>query len=415
MTSSSYTRSAASVACLAMLSTAAAVVRAGDFTSTLLNGDADSGINSGLVYTAKADYNGTSTINGVAFTDGAASGTGYELTGAAGAFTGYANTATGSLNGALSNFFYTNTPDGNASLTLSGLTPGTAYVTSFYNTSFGGNRYIDITPSDTGSAFRYNQDTNVTGAGSVLRYSFTATAATQTFGFDPLSNGDSFHHYILTNAVRNDSIFSYTHFTPLTPVVTEQTGSNTPFAPSNTDLLQTNLAGIVTTGNLSREGILGTAASLANGTFSISGVGANNPELITGENNSSVTFNLDTSVNTAGYDVTSIASFGGWNDAGRDAQRYSLYFSTVGSEDYTLYGQLDRNPAGGSLSAVQAVFTGLATNVDSVKVIFLDGVENGYVGYGEFDVTGTASIPEPSTGSALLLASLGLLSRRRRK
>jgi len=73
---------------------------------------------------------------------------------------------------------------------------------------------------------------------------------------------------------------------------------------------------------------------------------------------------------------------------------------------------LDTNPtAAGSPSAVQAVFTGPVTNVDAIKVVFLDGVENGYTGYGEFDVHGTASVPEPAATSVMALAGFGLLLR----
>ena len=214
--------------------------QAGDFTAALLNGDADSGINPALNYTAKVDYSGGTTINGVAFTDSGTTGTGYALTGTGGVYTNYPNTLGGALNGAVSNFVYTNGHHRQCFPDPGRPHPGDP-IRHFLVCRLLRRKTAtsDITPSDTGTTFRYNQDTNVTGGGSVLRYAFTATSSTLTLNFDAVSNGDSFHHYVLTNAVRNDALFSYTHFAPLTPVVTAANG-NAPFNPSNSDLLQTN-------------------------------------------------------------------------------------------------------------------------------------------------------------------------------
>ena len=62
-----------------------------------------------------------------------------------------------------------------------------------------------------------------------------------------------------------------------------------------------------------------------------------------------------------------------------------------------------------------AQFNGSISNIDEVKFVFLDQVENGFVGYGEFDVVGTASVPEPTSVTFGLLGGLAFLSRRRRK
>lgn len=391
-------------------------VLAGDWASYLLGGDSDSGINGSLIYTSTADFGGGTTINGVSFSDSGTSGTNYSLGGVfASPFTGYANGLAGALNGAASSFLYNGNGTGDNSMTLTGLTIGQQYVTSWYNASFGGRRYIDITPSDTGLAFRFNEDANVGGAGNVLRYAFTATATSQTYNFDAVSNGDSFHHYAFSNAERNDGVFSYTHFAPVTPIVTNVSGQDSPFTPSNTDLLQTSVASMVSIGNFNREPILGGLGVLTDGTMSL-GIGGNRPGMVTGENNSSITYTLDTSANTFGYDVSSITGFGGWGDGGRDEQRYSIFVSQIGSPDFILYGQLQENPASpGSPSGVMAQFNGSISNIDEVKFVFLDQVENGFVGYGEFDVVGTASVPEPTSVTLGLLGGLAFLSRRRRK
>jgi hypothetical protein len=386
----------------------------GDWASTILTGDADSGINSGLTYTSAADFAGTATtINGVSFADTGTMGTNYSIGGAVNAFTGYGNSVGGSVGGTESSFFYNGDGTGNNSLTLSGLTVGQQYVTSWYNTTFGGKRFVTITPSDAATPITINEDSNIRGAGMVIRYAFTATATTQTYGFDAVSNGDSFHHYAFSNAVRNDAVLSYTHFAPVTPIVTKVSNLSSPFTPSNTDLLQTSVSSVVTTGNFNREPVLGGIGVLTDGVMDI-GVGGNRPGMVTGESNSLITFTLNTTTNIRGYSISSISTFGGWGDGGRDEQRVSVYVSLVGSSDFILFGDLSDNPgAPGSPSGIKADFIGALDGVDQVRFSFLDGVENGFVGYGELDVIGVPTVPEPTTAALATAAAFGLARRRR--
>ena len=387
---------------------------AGDFSYAPISGDGNTGIYSGLSYTAKADFvgDGTRSVNGVLFSETGPSRTGYLFGGAANDFGGFGNNVGGVTGTMLSDFKHTGDGSGNASLQLTGLIPGTQYVTSWYNAGFGspGGRVVDITPSDTGTPFRFDENYTGAGNGNVLRYTFTATGTSITYNFDAVSDGDSFHHYAFTNAVRNTSLLA-------TPVITAASGAGpgfSPFTPSNNDLLQTHLLSVSSSGNFAQEGA-GGVPILTNGAFAINGGNpADNSPLATGENNASLTFFLDTTVNALGYDVASIASFGGWNDSGRDRQLYAVSVSYVGDSNFVYLGALDYNPAAGSSpSAVRAVFETSLTGVDAVRFDFLNGQENGYAGYGEFDVVGIATVPEPSSLAMVLCACVACVAVRR--
>jgi PEP-CTERM motif len=132
-----------------------------------------------------------------------------------------------------------------------------------------------------------------------------------------------------------------------------------------------------------------------------------------------VTYTLDTSVNTLGYDITSIAVFSGWNDNGRDQQLYRAAYSVIGSPLFNDLPLVDFNPVIGAnlQSATRTILSEnalpfLATGVDQVRFTFdTPAPENGYVGYAEIDVIGAPAVPEPGA-AALLLTGLGLLGSR---
>lgn len=114
-----------------------------------------------------------------------------------------------------------------------------------------------------------------------------------------------------------------------------------------------------------------------------------------------------------GCDLSSIVIFGGWNDAGRDAQHYDLSTSTDGIT-FDLLGSIDINPGiqGTDITPVsnRVAFTEdtlpyLALDVTHIRVNFL-AVENGYTGYTEIDVFGTP-VPEPAS---IILACASMLS-----
>jgi hypothetical protein len=402
-------------ACAIALLLPSAPAFAGTFALVPFTNDSDSGINSGLTYTAAADFNGTGfrVVNNVPFTDVGQFGNGYELTGAGAVFTGHVANVGGQSADLLSDFYFTGDGSGNASLTLTGLTVGQQYVTSWYNTAFGpvGGRNITITANDTNTPIFFDQNYRGALSGNVLRYTFTATAPTITYSFDADGNGDSFHHYAFTNAVANKSFLA-------TPVITSATGAGPGYAPfpvKTDDLLQTNLASVTSGGNFNQEGA-GGVPILTDGVFVINGGNpTDNSGLATAGNDAFVEFNLDLSVNTLGYDISSIQSFGGWNDSGRDRQLFKISYSLVGSSAFTYLGAMDFNPAATGLpSAVYGVFDTALTGVDAIRIDFFAGQENGYAGFGEFDVIGAATIPEPSAAVLCLAGVVGSMMIRRR-
>lgn len=133
------------------------------------------------------------------------------------------------------------------------------------------------------------------------------------------------------------------------------------------------------------------------------------------------TYTLDTSVNLLGYDLTSIAVYGGWNDNGRDQQLYTAAYSLVGDPNFTDLPFVDFNPPvpGNVQSATRATFSDdtaafLISRVDEIRFTFTPAPENGYTGYAEIDVLGSPTVPEPAS-LALFLGAVGAVGLRRRR
>ncbi len=112
----------------------------------------------------------------------------------------------------------------------------------------------------------------------------------------------------------------------------------------------------------------------------------------------SVTYTLTGSV--SGYTLTNLVVYGGWGDAGRDQQAYTVYYSKVATPTtFIPLGPVNYNPANpaGVQSATRATLTPvngvLATNVAAVKFDFTTPApENAYCGYSEIDLYG---LPTP--------------------
>ena len=188
---------------------------AGTFSSAPINGDADSGISPSKTYTHAVDLAGTfggtdpgTAVNGVPFVIGSPTGSNYSTTGFVTNLGGIASNSTPSgdntLADVLADFFYngTGTGTGVETLTLTGLTPGTSYTTTFYNMGFDltRTRVNTVTTSDGGSTV-FDQNSTAEGIPSVLRYTFTAAGPSLTFTFAPQNVGAPFHQYGFTNEV----------------------------------------------------------------------------------------------------------------------------------------------------------------------------------------------------------------------
>ena len=101
-----------------------------------------------------------------------------------------------------------------------------------------------------------------------------------------------------------------------------------------------------------------------------------------------------------GYNLTNIMVYGGWGDAGRDQQAYTIYYSTVSTPAvFKQLSAVNYNPSNpvNVQSATRATLTpasgALATNVAAVKFDFTSPVsENGYCGYSQIALFGRPTL-----------------------
>jgi len=140
-----------------------------------------------------------------------------------------------------------------------------------------------------------------------------------------------------------------------------------------------------------------------------------------------VTFALNTTINTAGYDITTINTYTGWSSY-RVNQYYDIYYTTVDNASWTLLTSVTYQPydfpigAPGNVSTWVNVTdtTGvLAFGVNSLrfdmKVQTVGDAPNLGASYREIDVFGVASVPEPGTVALLVIGGLALVMLRRHR
>jgi autotransporter-associated beta strand protein len=259
-----------------------------------------------------------------------------------------------------------------------------------------------------------------------------ATNSTLTINSLQLTN-TGFYRLEAINATNSQGV-AYSSASPLTinnlpaavtNVITAfsaQTGlgsAQTTFVPGWTVAPGSLIAGLspssVGTGNFSQDGAGGVAV-LTDGTAGslryAPGAGGSSTEVTCGGNGGqSVTYTLPASA--GGYTLTNIVVYGGWGDAGRDQQAYTVYYSTVAAPtNFIQLSVVNYNPVNNSAvqSATRASLTAaagaLATNVAAVLFDFTSPAgENGYSGYSEIAVYGTAQSPVVVTNTLPVTAA----------
>jgi hypothetical protein len=191
---------------------------AGAFSVHPWTGDEDSRISSDKVYTHTGKFSGEGTDgepflagNGVYFErDTDRSGTNWTLSGPATNVFDTSNPVNVTGDGAalVRGFFYGDQDGNHPVLTLTGLAPGTLYITTFYTVGYGGagGRFTDVTPGDNPrNPTRIDQNGAGSGNGQLITYMYTATGTEMSFTFDALVTGDSWHHYAFSNEVASSN------------------------------------------------------------------------------------------------------------------------------------------------------------------------------------------------------------------
>jgi hypothetical protein len=126
-----------------------------------------------------------------------------------------------------------------------------------------------------------------------------------------------------------------------------------------------------------------------------------------------------TNISAGGYSLSNITVHGGWRDAGRDQQAYTVYYSKVAAPaTFILLGSVNYNPANAANSpaATRATLTpalgALATNVAAVKLDFTNpSSENGYCGYSKISLFGIPASPVVAINTLPVTAADGVGSQ----
>jgi autotransporter-associated beta strand protein len=163
--------------------------------------------------------------------------------------------------------------------------------------------------------------------------------------------------------------------------------SDQPYTVSDNDLLQRSVSSINTNGLVLyfEGGTSGTLDFLTDGN-----VGPGNREGAFSITSNSVTYVLDTISQPAGYIITGLDSYSGWQDGGRVDQNYVVSFRNVASGTF---GNAITNAYTSGMKETRVRLTDInLAGVDAIKFNFLSQ-ENGGVGYKELDVFGMTAAP----------------------
>ncbi len=180
---------------------------------------------------------------------------------------------------------------------------------------------------------------------------------------------------------------------------------------SSTDLLETNLASASSNGFNGTNDATAVETKLTNGSSGIAAFSYTEAAIDTDGSGYTVEFVLDTSVNTLGYDLTSISSFSGLSiDSVTFAPDFEIQISTVGSAGFTSLGSFSSTvTSAGRIVITDDQAVPLATGVDVIRFINATGTRGSYR---ELDVEGTATVPEPASMALLGMGGLMMLRRR---
>ena len=205
--------------------------------------------------------------------------------------------------------------------------------------------------------------------------------------------------------------------------ISTATADTTPFTVSNTDLLQTNLSS-ATINPVSGYNFFGTNSlgTLTDGNFGATGGNAGTAlSSVSFLPATAITFSLDLTASPAGYDISQIRTYTGW-DTGRDGQEYTVAYSTASAPATFLtlasvgpynFGTSGTGNGNMQVTIYDLLAGPLVSNVAALRFTFTS-FENGSSAWREIDVIGTAAaIPEPATSACFsaLMAGVALLIR----
>ena len=162
---------------------------------------------------------------------------------------------------------------------------------------------------------------------------------------------------------------------------------------SSANLFLNNLGSTIFTGTDGQEGYaqpsLGSLV-LTDGLFG-SVTPSGNPSTVASLSDGyTATFNLDLTVNTGGYFLSQIAVYGGWNDAGRDNQDYTVSYQAVGGGAFITLHTVAFAPPANTPSNTFVSLTNLGIGPIQALQFTFNNQENGYAGYREISAIGSA-------------------------